>query len=161
MTPKFSYWKFVAAFTAIMIVVAGGYFIWSKFFKYDVNKAYKEQEAKYIAAMTADTYGGKTPQETLDMFVAALRKGDVELASKYFLLDENASREKWAVLLTDIKNRGHLQNLADDISMKATPGNIVSENEFGYILFNGDMTVGLQIDMRLNEYSKLWKIERF
>ncbi len=84
MLPKLSYWKFVAAFVAIVGVVAGGYFIWANFFKYDIEKVYKEQEAKYVAAMTADTYGGKTPQETLDLFVDALRKGDVELASKYF-----------------------------------------------------------------------------
>ena len=29
---KSSYWKFVAAFTAIVIVVAGGYFIWDRYF---------------------------------------------------------------------------------------------------------------------------------
>ena len=32
-----------------------------------------------------DTYGGKTPEETYDMFLDALRKGDTTLASKYFV----------------------------------------------------------------------------
>src|SRR3989344_6103524 len=105
---KSSYWKFVAAFIMIIMITAGGYFIWSTYFKYDINEVYKKQEAKYIAAMTADTYGGKTPQETLDLFVAALRAGDVELASKYFLLDENLRREKWVAMLADIKQRGFL-----------------------------------------------------
>ena len=35
----------------------------------------------------ADTYGGKTPQETLQMYIDAVEKGDYELASKYFIGD--------------------------------------------------------------------------
>ncbi|MEK7479448.1 MAG: hypothetical protein AAB634_02875 [Patescibacteria group bacterium] len=38
----------------------------------------------YDTAM-ADTYGGKTPQETLQMYIEAVEKGDYELASKYFV----------------------------------------------------------------------------
>ncbi len=38
----------------------------------------------YDAAM-ADTYGGKTPQETLQMYIEAVEAGDYELASKYFV----------------------------------------------------------------------------
>ena len=38
----------------------------------------------YDAAM-ADTYGGKTPQATLQMYIEAVEKGDYELASKYFV----------------------------------------------------------------------------
>ena len=37
-----------------------------------------------------DKYGGKTPEKTFDMFIAALEKGDIELASKYFKLDKQA-----------------------------------------------------------------------
>ncbi len=46
----------------------------------------KQQEAGYAAAM-ADTYGGKTPQETLQLYISAVEKGDYELASKYFIGD--------------------------------------------------------------------------
>ena len=49
-----------------------------------------EQES-YQAAM-ADTYGGKTPQETLKMYIEAVEKGDYELASKYFI-GENRQKE--------------------------------------------------------------------
>lgn len=34
-----------------------------------------------------DTYGGKTPEETYNLFVDALKKQDVDLAVKYFILD--------------------------------------------------------------------------
>ena len=36
----------------------------------------------YEKTMTEDTYGGKTPEETLVMFIDALEKNDMELASK-------------------------------------------------------------------------------
>ena len=35
-----------------------------------------------------DKYGGKTPEETFDMFLDALRKEDIDLASKYFVLNK-------------------------------------------------------------------------
>lgn len=51
----------------------------------------KIEEEDYKLAM-ADTYGGKTPQETLEMFITAVEKGDYELASKYFVIPE---QEEW------------------------------------------------------------------
>ena len=54
----------------------------------------------YRRAM-ADTYGGKTPQETLQMYIAAVEKGDYELASKYFIGEK---QEKWRKELIEIKN---------------------------------------------------------
>ena len=47
----------------------------------------KQQADDYLRAM-ADTYGGKTPQETLEMYIDAVQKGDYELASKYFIGDK-------------------------------------------------------------------------
>ena len=32
-----------------------------------------------------DTYGGATPEETLALFINALKKGDTDLAAKYFV----------------------------------------------------------------------------
>lgn len=36
-----------------------------------------------------DTYGGKTPEETLDLYIQALKAGDIELASKYVEISTN------------------------------------------------------------------------
>jgi hypothetical protein len=49
-----------------------------------------------------DKYGGKTPEETFDMFIAALEKGDVELASKYFVIEK---QESWRQSLATIKSQ--------------------------------------------------------
>ena len=167
MQDKSRYWNFVLIFVAIVATVSLSYFLWDWFsetgkarrWAREAAEAVEKGEKAYVDAMTADTYGGKTPQETLDLFVAALRTGDVELASKYFLLDEGLSREKWIALLDGIKKEGSLNQMANDIKQKSISGNLNSENEFGYILYNSDGTVGVQINLRYNRYSKIWKIE--
>lgn len=60
----------------------------------------KAEEEDYKLAL-ADTYGGKTPQETLDMFIDAVEKGDYELASKYFVIPK---QEEWGDNLKAAKN---------------------------------------------------------
>src|SRR3989344_642010 len=52
-----------------------------------VDALRKFGEEDYARAM-ADTYGGKTPQETLQMYIDAVEKGGYELASKYFIGDK-------------------------------------------------------------------------
>ncbi len=56
------------------------------------------QESEY-QKKADDKLGGKTPQETLEMFIAAVEKGDYELASKYFVIEEQA---RWRKDLMDI-----------------------------------------------------------
>ncbi len=154
---------------AIILVVAGGYFVWDRYlseagkarrFAEEQMRVIEKAEKEYIAAMTADTYGGKTPQETLDLFVAALEKGDIELASKYFLLDENLSREKWTARLNDIKDRKLLMAMISDLQRAVVdPDGSVNENDFGFVIYTDKGLVGAHIDMQFNKYSHIWKIE--
>ena len=65
----------------------------------------KKIEAEDYKLAMADTYGGKTPQETLDLFITAVEKGDYELASKYFIQDK---QKKWKDELIDIKKSDKL-----------------------------------------------------
>jgi len=166
MNPKL--FRFFGIFLAILLLVGGGYFVWDRYlseagkarrFAEEQMETYQKVEKAYVEAMTADTYGGKTPQETLDMFVEALRVGDAELASKYFLLDENSSREKWAAHLANIQDRDLLEKMASDIKIGARPLGSVYENNFAFGLFNDNGVVGVKIDMRLNQYTGIWKIE--
>ena len=85
--------KRLLMFGGLAVVVLGmaGYLFWERYRGYEEYNNYIKLEQRYIQAMTEDTYGGKTPQETLDLFVAALEAEDVELASKYFMLDDNLS----------------------------------------------------------------------
>jgi len=97
--PKSKFWKFALIFLGIVIGIlvlyVAGLWGWRK---YEWNQSIKRGEIAeenlkklmredYEQAM-ADTYGGKTPQETLKMYIDAVEKGDYELASKYFIGDK-------------------------------------------------------------------------
>ena len=90
-----SFRKFVFLFLAIVVVAAGGYFVWNRFFSPEAayerkmlegQRLYQQAVDIYQQQQREDIYGGKTPEETLKLFIEALRERNVELASKYFVL---------------------------------------------------------------------------
>ena len=96
---KRKYWKFVfgliAVIVGVFILANVGLWLWQKYDLWQGQKrvqqmaeALKKFEAEDYAKAMADTYGGKTPQETLQMYIDAVEKGDYELASKYFIGDK-------------------------------------------------------------------------
>ena len=116
--------------------------------------------------MKADTWGGKTPQETLDLFIDALRKGDVELASKYFLIETTVNdpnyltRNEWVLALEQAKEDGRLDEIADLVS-RATPDieNRAYEEDYKFAIFDDSKKLDGYINMQLNTSSGVWKIE--
>jgi hypothetical protein len=67
-------------------------------YQLDLWKDYRAGEKfnqAIIDMFKADTYGGKTPEETYNLFVDALKKQDVDLAVKYFVLDEERRARYW------------------------------------------------------------------
>lgn len=164
-----SYWKFLIAFAAIILLVLGGYWVWNnqlnlKTEDSDEPKATYEEaiahQEKLEEAMRNDTYGGKTPQETLDLFIEVLRKEDIELAFKYFAIEGNGERDsKWREGLIKTKEAGRLQGVADSLS-KAQPdfdGRAYEKDFKFYVEKDGEIEI--YIDMEFNEYSSVWKIE--
>ncbi len=69
--------------------------------KYQIDKAISELQRPY----REDVYGGKTPEETFDMFLGALNKDDLESASKYFKLNK---REEYLEKFKKMKEEGGL-----------------------------------------------------
>ena len=55
-----------------------------------INRA----EAKHQALLKKDFDGGKTPEETLGLYLAALKAGDAVKASKYYQVDSQAAALK-------------------------------------------------------------------
>lgn len=148
--------RHVIAGLGIVAIALGAYYIYSA-------RSFDAQDpiARYRKAMRKDTQGGKTPEETLRLFVSALRAGDVQLASAYFLLDANLSREKWIKQLQEIKNNNLLARMADDIERDAKPSPPSYEGDAGYELLNKDGTIGVVIDMEFNSFSGVWKLQGF
>ncbi len=79
------------------LVIAGAPLVMQRYRSWQFSKSLESiqqnelalEAAQYETAMK-DTYGGKTPKETLDLFIAAVEKKDYELASKYFVIDQQA-----------------------------------------------------------------------
>jgi hypothetical protein len=59
-----------------------------------------------------DTYGGKTPQETYSLYIAALQRGDTDAASKYFYWERQVAQKQ---KLDELKAKGELQKYIADL----------------------------------------------
>jgi hypothetical protein len=164
-----SYLKHIAAFLGLIVLVGGSYFVWDGYFspeaKYEreIEKGIAELPGKleaYKANMEADTYGGKTPEETLQMFIDALKKGDIELASKYFALDEDTAEPDLmrAENLKKIKSDGRVSELIGLLSQAESAGSPM-EGYYGFQILDKNGELIADVDMRFNQYSNVWKIE--
>jgi len=152
---KSNYWKFAVAFVVIVILAVGA-FVASRFYEklqaeQAINRAAealrKAAEEDYARAM-ADTYGGKTPQETLQMYIDAVESGDYVLASKYFIGD-NQEKE-----LNSLQNspKENMQNVLQLLKRDLQSEGSFSENKDRY-----GIEVPLFIDFKLYP-NGIWKI---
>ena len=109
----------------------------------------KEWEDRY----KNDTYGGATPEETLQLFITALKNGDTDLAAKYFLIDD---QEKWREDLSKIKEKNLLEAMVKDLErLKKTRAD---EKEVFYTTTNEENIVSVQLIIRKTPYNDKWKI---
>ena len=111
--------KFIIGFVVIVLIVwvafdgVPRYQNWQKWknIKKQADEFEKtEKERKELIAN--DTYGGKTPQETLEMFIKAVEAGDYELASRYFVVEK---QEEWKENLINIKDAKKFNTFLDPL----------------------------------------------
>ncbi len=163
----------------IIIFIVFVYLVWFTFLsqearlKKEFDRQYKQfllAKENYEKAMKEDVYGGKTPEETLKLFIEALKKEDIELASKYFILETNTqspdylTRNKWISFLNNLKEKKLLKRMASDLEINAKPLGPLDKNYkdlsyFSFGLFNDEGVIEVKIDMKFNQYSQVWKIE--
>jgi len=75
------------------------------------QKAEKFEQA-YLDFLKNDTYGGKTPRETYELYVEALKKGDIDLAVKYYWWEKQVAEKE---RLEKLKAEGKLQEYVDSL----------------------------------------------
>lgn len=63
---------------------------------------YQRAIEEYLKPYKEDFVGGNTPEETVDLFIEALKKGDYELASKYFTVEQ---QEVWRKKFQEITKK--------------------------------------------------------
>lgn len=166
---KNKYWKFVIGFLGIIILFGGGYFIWDNYLspKAVSNRETEQNYQKFLDwqknyenAMKNDIYGGKTPEETLKMFIDALKKGDVELASKYFMFNENGGIDDEIINnLNILKNKQAFSEIINLILSVKFDEKSSSVDTKWFVVKNKDGIVENSIILKLNKYSGIWKIE--
>lgn len=114
-------------------------------------EAYTKQ---LVEAYKNDAYGGDTPEETLNLFIAALKAGDTDLAAKYFLLEE---QEKMRGELQVGKEKDNLGFVIDLLVRAQNRGTIKDGRAILTVAENGKAL--MSIDLVQNPYTRKWKIE--
>ena len=114
----------------------------------------EEYLAKKDELYAQDIYGGETPEETLTLFIDALKAGDVELASKYFKLeDQERELGELAVL--------NSEQISNYILVLETRGESSCSEVFGWCEIRGNYE---EEEILLNRFVKnnqtgKWKME--
>ncbi len=166
---KKSSWRGLIMVAGILILIAGGYLVYSRYFSSEARyyrqtqkqyEAYQQFANKYQTAMGNDTYGGKTPEETLRLFTEALKKDDLELAGKYFVLREDGQTDPvWQEALQKTKDAGMLAKTIEIIPQMTYDASSSLPETAWYIFKNHKGDVQYSVSLKLNPISKIWKIE--
>ncbi len=161
----------VILLTVFLFIGAGAY-AWNKWlspsavekWKYDLYQKFYID--KYENAMRQDTWGGKTPQETLDLFISALKNNDIDLAAKYFSLNTNENneyyltRKQWEEGLRKNNEDGKINEMIATVNqMKLSDRQTGSTSTVEYVVRGEGGMVDYSIIFVFNSYSDVWKIE--
>jgi len=124
-----------------------------------------EEQAKEYAA---DTYGGETPEGTYGMFLRALKTKDIDLASKYFVLDK---QKEYKGFFTDIKNNNKWDEMIEDLfDPDNQKGEMKENNTYVIRVYNIENYLIAQVVLKIplnfawtekNTVSDIWKIIEF
>lgn len=127
---------------------------------YFSGMAYRNYVDAYIQLQLNDYIGGDTPEQTVDLFIAALKKGDYGLASKYFVISE---QEKWKKMFdeaTKQQNEDWAKELEDEKKLWRTEKDGEDKFVIKYNIGTGEREKTNFIYLKKNMNNK-WKIQRF
>ena len=85
-----------------------------------------------------DIYGAETPEKTYQLFLGALKNKDINLASKYFILEK---QEEYKKLLTQIEKNGQWEEMMNDL--------LLSKNQQGK--YQDEETYAIEVINNKNE----------
>lgn len=110
---------------------------------------FEKMEKERRELIINDTYGGKTPQETLEMFISAVEAGDYELASKYFVVEKQG---EWKENLLTASNVDFLTQDLKKINQRLIKEKFNYEQKDNFV-------ITYPIFIKFIKYpSNLWKI---
>ncbi|MBI3274205.1 MAG: hypothetical protein HYZ69_03605, partial [Candidatus Colwellbacteria bacterium] len=89
--------------------LAGKYRVWQ------FNNTHSNLSEEYIQ----DAYGGKTAEETHDLFLKAIKEEDIELASKYFVIEKQSD---WLRILEEYERNNLLTGFIKELEETKNKG---------------------------------------
>lgn len=139
------------AVVAVLAVIEFGYPVYRDWkFDRELQQLTDEINKPYLE----DTYGGKTPKETLEMFIAAVENGDYDLASKYFVLSK---QEEWKGRLMKGRESDRLGQFVNNIKRAEDRGSLWEGN---FQMEVKSVQDGLSLVIEFIKYPQgIWKIK--
>jgi len=138
-------------FILILLLGLAFYFIFSRVFVSPEEKALKELEA-LEKAYQEDTYGGATPEETLQLFIDALKAGDIDLASKYFLPEDREKMKIDLMLARDEHGEGAVVERIEKLKLRKKDNESAS-----FVIMDENNIINIQVILDRN-INGIWKI---
>lgn len=161
---NFIFW--FGIFILLILLVLGGYFLKNSFKgkenQESLEEKYKKVEginSSYEEKLKADFYGGKTPEETLGLFIKALEKEDVDEAGKYFLIDMKNSQETWKAALLKARENKKISEIVSVLKKAEYEKNSSSDDTAWFSVKNEKGLAEYSIVLKLNKYTGVWKIQ--
>ena len=158
--------KIIIIAIVFLLIAVGGY-IAGNLTKYglDVRKADKAVErfqGSLEEPYKKDIYGGKTPEETWAMYIDELKKGDIDLASKYYAVGRVGGVPIDGIYAK--KQSGQLQEWIKELETLEIDEQQPLSKEKGYYFYNYfneefQQVLSSPVVFYLNPYTKVWKIE--
>jgi len=164
---------------AAFLILSGYFIVWPYYQSWKIGNEYRQFEEGIIKYFKEDTYGGKTPQETYDLYITALKNNDLDLASKYFYWKKQVEQKD---KLEEIKNKGELEKYISNLPKweELKKKEILDQSSISYIwkgISEKPITVNLpkgegefiteiiqpgeyekNIEFKFNNYAEIWKI---
>ena len=128
---------------------------------------YQRELDKLEAPYKNDKFGGKTPEETFDMFIDALKKEDIELASKYFVIQK---QDDWEEALGEYKTNNLLANFVLELEGQRKKWERSNKDNKESIEFYYTTTIeedsqvdfnGQKLDIPAGEYTNTTRFEKY
>lgn len=108
--------KIIKIAVILIFAAALGYLVYPDVLSYyqgwKMGRAYEKFEKGWNDYFKNDAFGGKIPQETYELYIAALKRGDIDSASKYFYWKKTEEQKK---KLEDLKAKGELEKYIGDL----------------------------------------------
>lgn len=109
-----------------------------------------------------DFYGGATPEETLALWVEAVKEDDLEKASLYFLVDYRKSALE---RMQESRRNNVLPEIIDDIENGGEASISSAGNRASFDTATAEERVsgnlGFNFRFVINPYTEVWKLEEF